>query len=61
VTDHQDEAGAHSKDDIKLFMHNTANAQDAPQGGANAGKQLYLSTGCFYCHGRSGQGGAYND
>ena len=37
-----------------------AGAQDAPQGDANAGKQLYLSTGCFYCHGRSGQGGAYN-
>jgi hypothetical protein len=26
-------------------------------GDANAGKQLYLSTGCFYCDGRSGQGG----
>jgi mono/diheme cytochrome c family protein len=37
-----------------------ARAQDAPQGDAAAGKQLYLSTGCFYCHGRSGQGGAYN-
>jgi mono/diheme cytochrome c family protein len=34
--------------------------QGAPQGNAAAGKQLYLSTGCFYCHGRSGQGGAYN-
>ena len=38
-----------------------ARAQDAPpQGDAAAGKQLYLSTGCFYCHGRSGQGGAFN-
>ena len=38
----------------------TALAQDAPQGDAAAGKRLYLATGCFYCHGRSGQGGAYN-
>ena len=37
-----------------------ARAQDTPQGDATAGKQLYLSTGCFYCHGRVGQGGAYN-
>jgi len=37
-----------------------ARAQDAPQGDATAGKQLYLSTGCFYCHGRVGRGGAYN-
>jgi mono/diheme cytochrome c family protein len=35
-------------------------AQDALQGATNAGKQLYLSTGCFDCHGRAGQGGAYN-
>jgi len=37
-----------------------ARAQDAPQGDAGAGKRLYLATGCFYCHGRVGQGGAYN-
>jgi len=36
-------------------------AQDqAPAGDATAGKRLYLSTGCFYCHGSAGQGGAYN-
>jgi mono/diheme cytochrome c family protein len=36
-------------------------AQDqAPSGDAAAGKHLYLSTGCFYCHGSAGQGGAYN-
>jgi mono/diheme cytochrome c family protein len=35
-------------------------AQDAPAGDAAAGKRLYLASGCFYCHGRSGQGGAYN-
>ena len=27
--------------------------------GAN-GKQIYLAVGCFTCHGRSGQGGAFN-
>jgi mono/diheme cytochrome c family protein len=35
-------------------------AQDAPHGDATNGKRLYLADGCFTCHGRSGQGGAYN-
>jgi mono/diheme cytochrome c family protein len=35
-------------------------AQDAPRGDAANGKRLYLADGCFTCHGRSGQGGAYN-
>ncbi len=35
-------------------------AQDAPAGDAANGKRLYLADGCFTCHGRSGQGGAYN-
>jgi len=36
-------------------------AQDAPPAGdAAKGKEIYLSTGCRYCHGSSGQGGAYN-
>jgi len=35
-------------------------AQDAPPGDAAEGKRLYLATGCFTCHGRSGQGGAMN-
>ena len=35
-------------------------AQDAPPGDAGNGKRLYLADGCFTCHGRSGQGGAYN-
>ncbi|MGA8614309.1 MAG: cytochrome c [Xanthobacteraceae bacterium] len=35
-------------------------AQDAPHGDAANGKRLYLADGCFTCHGRSGQGGAYN-
>jgi mono/diheme cytochrome c family protein len=37
-----------------------AQAQDAPQGDAAKGKRVYLAIGCFTCHGRSGQGGAYN-
>jgi mono/diheme cytochrome c family protein len=36
-----------------------APAQDAPQGDAANGKRIYLTDGCFTCHGRSGQGGAY--
>jgi len=38
----------------------TAWAQDAPPGDAVEGRRLYLATGCFTCHGRSGQGGAMN-
>ena len=37
-----------------------ARAQDAPAGDAVNGKRVYLATGCFECHGRSGQGGAFN-
>jgi mono/diheme cytochrome c family protein len=37
-----------------------AQTQDAPRGDAAHGKQLFLAMGCFTCHGRSGQGGAYN-
>ena len=36
-------------------------AQDAPPpGDAANGKRIFLAEGCFTCHGRSGQGGAYN-
>ena len=35
-------------------------AQDAPQGDGANGKRVYLALGCFTCHGRAGQGGAYN-
>lgn len=35
-------------------------AQDAPKGDVANGKRIYLATGCFMCHGRFGQGGAYN-
>ena len=37
-----------------------AAAQDAPKGDAANGKRVYLATGCYMCHGRVGQGGAYN-
>jgi mono/diheme cytochrome c family protein len=37
-----------------------ASAQDVPQGDAANGKRIFLMDGCFTCHGRSGQGGAYN-
>src|SRR5258705_7188899 len=35
-------------------------AQDVPPGDAANGKRVYLADGCFTCHGRAGQGGAYN-
>jgi len=37
-----------------------APAQNAPAGDAANGKRIYLATGCYTCHGRVGQGGAYN-
>lgn len=37
-----------------------AAAQDAPTGDIANGKKVYLADGCFMCHGRVGQGGAYN-
>jgi mono/diheme cytochrome c family protein len=37
-----------------------ARAQDVPPGDAVNGKRAYLATGCMYCHGRAGQGGALN-
>ncbi len=37
-----------------------AAAQDAPHGDAANGKRVYLALGCFTCHGRAGQGGAFN-
>jgi mono/diheme cytochrome c family protein len=37
-----------------------ARSQDlAPPGDAGAGNRVYLADGCFECHGRVGQGGAY--
>ena len=37
-----------------------AQTQQAPSGNAAHGRELYLATGCFECHGRNGQGGAFN-
>jgi len=37
-----------------------AQTQPAPAGNAARGHELYLTTGCFECHGRNGQGGAFN-
>ena len=37
-----------------------AQAQDVPAGDAANGKAVFLKELCFTCHGRSGQGGAYN-
>jgi mono/diheme cytochrome c family protein len=37
-----------------------ARAQDAPAGDAAEGKRIYLAVGCYFCHGRSGQGGSLN-
>jgi mono/diheme cytochrome c family protein len=45
---------------IGVGVFAVARAQDAPQGDAANGKRIYLADGCFTCHGRSGQGGAYN-
>jgi mono/diheme cytochrome c family protein len=36
-----------------------ARAEELPAGDAANGKRLYMAVGCFECHGRAGQGGAY--
>ena len=45
---------------VFALCSSTARAQDAPAGDLANGKRVYLATGCFTCHGRAGQGGAYN-
>jgi mono/diheme cytochrome c family protein len=37
-----------------------ASAQERPTGDPVNGQRVYLADGCFECHGRSGQGGAFN-
>lgn len=37
-----------------------AQAQDIPAGDAARGKAVFLKEACFTCHGRVGEGGAYN-
>lgn len=34
----------------------SASAKNTPSGNAQHGKQLYISYGCYECHGREGQG-----
>src|SRR4051812_35268287 len=43
-----------------LALTATALAQDAPKGDAANGRKVFVAVGCYYCHGRSGQGGAMN-
>ena len=35
-------------------------AEDAPAGNAENGKRIFIADGCFMCHGRAGEGGAFN-
>lgn len=37
----------------------SAKSQDAQAGDATNGKRVYMAVGCFACHGRVGQGGAF--
>ena len=39
-----------------LVCAGTASAQDAPQGNAEHGRQLFTDKGCYSCHGFVGQG-----
>jgi mono/diheme cytochrome c family protein len=46
-----------------LLLAGSANAQTpaksaAPSGNAENGKKIFISYGCYECHGRMGQGGA---
>ncbi len=43
-----------------LGLGAVALAQDASPGDPVNGKRVYLAVGCFECHGRVGQGGAFN-
>ena len=43
---------------IRVADRAAASGQAAPQGDAKAGQQVYLSIGCWECHGQSAQGGA---
>jgi ubiquinol-cytochrome c reductase cytochrome c subunit len=52
---------------LVFFAWQQARAQDAlktakPAGSGNAenGKRLFISDGCYECHGRAGQGSAYS-
>jgi len=45
---------------ITLAQGAPAWPQDLPAGDPANGKRLFLAVGCFECHGRNGQGGAFN-
>jgi mono/diheme cytochrome c family protein len=45
---------------VGLAARGGAQTQQEPSGNAAHGRELYLATGCFECHGRNGQGGAFN-
>jgi len=45
---------------VGLGPRANAQTQPTPSGNAAHGRELYLATGCFECHGRNGQGGAFN-
>ena len=40
-------------------MGSSARAQSPAPGDAANGQRIYLADGCFECHGRAGQGGAF--
>jgi mono/diheme cytochrome c family protein len=42
-----------------LLFAGSAAAQDAAAGNADAGKSLFIADGCYECHGRFGEGGAF--
>jgi len=45
---------------LTLGASGTAWSENAPAGDAVNGKHVYMAVGCFTCHGRAGQGGAFN-
>jgi mono/diheme cytochrome c family protein len=44
---------------LSLFAA-SAWADDSPAGNAENGKRIFIADGCFMCHGRAGEGGAFN-
>jgi mono/diheme cytochrome c family protein len=42
------------------FFAPSARADEPPAGNAENGKRIFVADGCFMCHGRAGQGGAFN-
>jgi mono/diheme cytochrome c family protein len=52
-------AGALAAGGLFVLIGAPAGAQDLPAGNAENGKRVYIAVGCYECHGRVGQGGAY--